>query len=77
MFATGLIPSMVFFLGLLFIPESPRWLVKAGFKEKALLVLERIGGDEFANAEIKEIEISLKNAVLSSIKCCLPKSTEK
>ena len=40
MFATGLIPSIVFFTGLIFIPESPRWLVKAGFREKAIIVLK-------------------------------------
>ncbi|MCK5694669.1 MAG: sugar porter family MFS transporter [Bacteroidales bacterium] len=59
MFATGLIPSIIFFIGLFFIPESPRWLVKAGFKEKGRLVLERIGGAEFAGREIAEIEKSL------------------
>ncbi len=61
MFATGLIPSIVFFTGLFFIPESPRWLVKAGFKEKARVVLERIGGTDFADSEITEIENSLTN----------------
>ena len=59
MFATGLIPSVVFFAGLIFIPESPRWLMKAGFKEQAEKVLERIGGRESAEAGIAEIEKSL------------------
>jgi len=59
MFATGLIPSIIFFIGLFFIPESPRWLVKAGIIEKGRLVLERIGGAEFAGREIAEIEKSL------------------
>jgi len=62
MFATGLLPSIIFFIGLIFIPESPRWLVKAGFKEKAREVLERIGGAGFAGSEISEIEKSLKDA---------------
>ena len=62
MFATGLLPSIVFFIGLIFIPESPRWLLKAGFKEKARVVLERIGGSDFAGSEISEIENSLKDA---------------
>ena len=62
MFATGLIPSIIFFIGLFFIPESPRWLIKAGFKEKGRLVLERIGGAAFAGREIAEIENSLKDA---------------
>ena len=61
MFGTGLIPSVIFFVGLFFIPESPRWLVKAGFKEKARGVLDRIGGSVFATSEMKEIEESLKD----------------
>jgi sugar porter (SP) family MFS transporter len=58
MFATGLIPSVLFFTGLIFIPESPRWLVRAGYREKALEILERIGGGDFAGSEISEIEKS-------------------
>ena len=62
MFATGLIPSVLFFTGLIFIPESPRWLLKAGFRDKAAAILERIGGAEFAQSELKEIELSLEHA---------------
>jgi SP family arabinose:H+ symporter-like MFS transporter len=59
MFATGLVPSVIFFTGLIFIPESPRWLVKAGYRERAEKVLERIGNKESAAAGIAEIEKSL------------------
>ncbi len=61
MFATGLVPSVLFFTGLFFIPESPRWLVKAGFREKAMEVLQRIGGEAFATEEITGIEQSLED----------------
>jgi sugar porter (SP) family MFS transporter len=60
MFATGIIPSVLFFTGLFFIPESPRWLYKAGRKEESLRVLTRIGGEIIARAEIMEIDESLK-----------------
>lgn len=60
MFATGVIPSVLFFIGLFFIPESPRWLYKAGYKEKSLEVLTRIGGSALAEVEIMEISESLK-----------------
>ncbi len=62
MFATGLLPSVLFFTGLFFIPESPRWLVRAGFREKAMAVLENIGGTEFARTEFPEIESSLADS---------------
>lgn len=62
MFATGIIPSVLFFTGLFFIPESPRWLFKAGRKEECLKVLTRIGGEELAKSEIKEISESFKGS---------------
>jgi SP family arabinose:H+ symporter-like MFS transporter len=59
MFATGTVPSVLFFLGLFFIPESPRWLYKAGKRDESLKVLVRIGGEEMAADEIREIAESL------------------
>jgi sugar porter (SP) family MFS transporter len=59
MFATGTVPSILFFTGLFFIPESPRWLFKAGKKDESYRVLARIGGKEMAETEIKEIDASL------------------
>jgi sugar porter (SP) family MFS transporter len=60
MFATGIVPSVLFFIGLFFIPESPRWLYKAGRKEESLKVLTRVGGESLAKIEILEIAESLK-----------------
>lgn len=59
MFATGVIPSVIFFAGLFFIPESPRWLYKAGRKEESMRVLTRIGGETTAKNEIQQIAESL------------------
>lgn len=60
MFATGVIPSVLFFIGLFFIPESPRWLYKAGRKDESLKVLTRVGGEDLARIEIREIAESLE-----------------
>jgi len=58
MFWVMMIPSVVFFFSLLFIPESPRFLVANGKKDKALAVLTRLMGDE-AKAKLDEIDASL------------------
>jgi sugar porter (SP) family MFS transporter len=78
MFATGVIPSVLFFAGLFFIPESPRWLYKEGRKEEAQNVLARIGGESLAKAEIIEIADSLKgNSVSVSIGDLFKSSSRK
>ncbi len=56
MFTAVALPSAVFFLGSLFVPESPRWLVKNGNVERARLILARIGGDAHARAEVRDIQ---------------------
>lgn len=55
MFASAAIPSVAFFVALLFVPESPRFLVEKGRDEEALAVLERVGGAAQARLELREI----------------------
>jgi sugar porter (SP) family MFS transporter len=43
MFGLGVIPSLLFFAGALWLPESPRWLVKVGRSAEAGVILEKIG----------------------------------
>jgi MFS transporter, SP family, arabinose:H+ symporter len=59
MFATGVIPSLVFFLLLLAAPESPRYLFANGKQQSAIAILERISGRESALVEASEISASL------------------
>ena len=56
MFATGVLPSVVFFGLLCLSPESPRWLWQHGRREEARLVLARLGGETVAALEIQSIE---------------------
>ncbi|MCC6126864.1 MAG: sugar porter family MFS transporter [Pirellulales bacterium] len=59
MFAACAVPSLFFFLGSLIVPESPRWLTKAGRNEKAREILTRIGGARYAAAAEEEIRATL------------------
>ncbi|MGZ3858728.1 MAG: sugar porter family MFS transporter [Flavisolibacter sp.] len=62
MFGLGVIPSSLFFLGVLWLPESPRWLISAGKTEKAKAILEKIGNRNFAEKTIQDINRSRQNA---------------
>jgi sugar porter (SP) family MFS transporter len=59
MFWIMTVPSVTFFFSLLFIPESPRFLVSSGKKEKALAVLTRLMGANDAQAKLDEIAASM------------------
>lgn len=53
------IPSALFFILTLLLPESPRWLIKAGMRTKAEPILTRIGGSDYAQDEIRTIQSTL------------------
>lgn len=55
------VPSAVMFAGILFLPESPRWLLLFARKNEAKKVLKRIRNDEEEiDSEIKDIEEALE-----------------
>lgn len=60
MFGSAFVPAFIFFVLLFIIPESPRWLVKASYHEKAEKVLHKIGDEHFVKKELEEINESLK-----------------
>ena len=49
------VPSLIMLIGLLFMPESPRWLVSKGEIEKAKRVLKSIRNSDTVDEEIYEI----------------------
>ena len=59
MFWIELVPATIFLVALLFIPESPRYLVSRSRGGDAHGVLERLFGTDFAQRKVSEIEASL------------------
>src|SRR3984893_97229 len=58
MFGISLIPAAIFAIGMYFLPESPRWLVRHGDPARARAILARIRGTSDVDGELKEIEQS-------------------
>ncbi|PPL01298.1 sugar porter family MFS transporter [Parapedobacter indicus] len=74
MFGLGAVPSVLFFLGVLWLPESPRWLVKAGRQEQAAKVLHKLGSPDYAESTLSGIHQSLQGGVRQSFRAVFEKS---
>src|SRR4051812_43666390 len=74
MFGLGFIPAVLFFIGVLWLPESPRWLVKANRTQQAQKVLQKIGNTDFATNTLIDISSSLKGNTKQSYKAVFDKA---
>lgn len=62
MFWAELVPAILFFILIFFIPESPRFLVKRNKIEKSRSILHKIGGENYSSQETQNIIKSFKSA---------------
>ncbi len=74
MFGLGVIPSIIFLIGVIWLPESPRWLLKDGQTDKAKMVLDKIGSASFVDNTLIAIEKSLKGNAKQTYKAVFEKS---
>ena len=61
MFGAEIVPAVLFFVLMFFVPESTRWLIKNNQREKAVKVLKKIGGEIYAYDSLKETLSTLKD----------------
>ncbi|WP_282134944.1 sugar porter family MFS transporter [Seonamhaeicola maritimus] len=53
------LPAILYYLGLLIVPRSPRWLMTKGKTEEAIKVMKKIVSDEEAEIQIKDVARSI------------------
>jgi MFS family permease len=53
------LPAVLYFVGLFFVPRSPRWLIKEGRADEALPIMKMAVGGVAATQELDEIQKSL------------------
>ncbi|WP_028375640.1 sugar porter family MFS transporter [Leeuwenhoekiella sp. MAR_2009_132] len=68
MFWAELIPAGLFFILMFLVPKSPRFLAKINEDSAALDVLKRIGGSRYANSELENMKLTLKEGGKQKIK---------
>src|SRR5947209_14563457 len=56
MLGLATVPALILLVGMLFMPETPRYLVHAGEEDSAREVLEELPGEEQPQERIEEIQ---------------------
>ncbi len=56
MLGLGVVPALLFFIGLCFVPESPRWLIQQGNIEKGMAILTKFTNDTLAQNDVLQIQ---------------------
>ena len=59
MFASCAIPAVILFVGMFFLPESPRWLYRVGRKAESAKALQRLRRGESTTEELDHIAMTL------------------
>ncbi len=62
MFYVGVIPGLILFIGMLFLPETPRWLMSKGREDESRHVLKKIEEPDLVEASIRRMKEDIERA---------------
>lgn len=68
MFGAETLPAALFVILMFLVPESPRWLVKNGWPDRAARSLCRLGGEGYARQQIEEIQQTLSQDEIAHVR---------
>ncbi len=77
MFGLGAVPALFLCLSLLWIPESPRWLLQVGKHEQARAILQRISSPEEVEEEIETITHTISSEAAGSYRQLLSQALRR
>jgi len=62
MFYVGVIPGLILFIGMLFLPETPRWLMSKGREDESRHVLKKIEEPGLVEDSIRQMKEDIEKA---------------
>lgn len=62
MFYIGIIPGVILFVGMFFLPETPRWLMSKGREAESLKILKRLEAPSLVEESMKRMKDELEKA---------------
>lgn len=68
MFGLGTVPAFLFLMGVLILPESPRFLLRTGKEKEARKVLGRVGDTAFIEETVLAIQNTMNNEVKTNLR---------
>ncbi|REA57122.1 MFS transporter [Dyadobacter luteus] len=74
MFGLGAVPAVLFLFGVIWLPESPRWLMMNGQADRALKILAKIGNEHFVSTTRKALESNTVSTARASFSDVFQKS---